>query len=153
MEIIYLAIAWIVGLENGKLLIGRQTNVEEVPFYHKIWKMNSCTFVLYGETLCHSSDGKCPQRRSWVKPCPLLSGASNMLTPKGPLSLRRTNGISGRYLRADFLSWFFETFLEDRKTDYLYGNVNFFQPMPMNKSYVQVSSKNGTGGNNKSFKI
>jgi len=26
------------------------------------------------------------------------------LTPKGPLSLRGTNGISGRYLWADFLS-------------------------------------------------
>jgi len=26
------------------------------------------------------------------------------LTPKGPLSLQGTNGISGRYLRADFLS-------------------------------------------------
>jgi len=39
------------------------------------------------------------------------------LTPNGPLSLRGTNGISGRYLWSQFLSWFFETFFEDRKTE------------------------------------
>jgi len=48
------------------------------------------------------------------------------LTPKGPLSLQGTNGISGKYLRSQFLSWFFETFFEDRKIDYLCGDIIFF---------------------------
>jgi len=48
------------------------------------------------------------------------------LTPKGPLSLQGTNGISGRYLRSQFLSEFFETFFEDRKIDKLHGNIIYF---------------------------
>jgi len=74
------------------------------------------------------------------------------LTPKGPLSIRETNGISGRYLHAKFLLWFFETFFEDRKIDCLQGLVNFFQSVPVNKNYAQISSKQGRG-DKKKFKI
>jgi len=40
-----------------------------------------------------------------------------VLTPKGPLPIRRTNGILGKYLQSKFISWFSETFFEDRKTE------------------------------------
>jgi len=68
-------------------------------------------------------------------------------------SLRGTNGISGTYLRDDFLSWFLETFLEDRKIDYLHGNINFFQLVPRNKNYAQIRSKEERRGNKKKFQF
>jgi len=37
------------------------------------------------------------------------------LTLKGPLSVWGTNGILGRYLRPEFVSYFFKTSFEDRK--------------------------------------
>jgi hypothetical protein len=42
------------------------------------------------------------------------------------LSLRGTNEISGRYLRAEILSVFFENFLDDREPGKLRGNIIFF---------------------------
>jgi len=37
------------------------------------------------------------------------------LTPKGPLSLQGTNEILGRFLQAEFMSLFSETFLKIEK--------------------------------------
>jgi len=67
------------------------------------------------------------------------------------LSLWGTNEISGRYLWAEILSLFVETFLEDRKTDKLRGNIIFFHSVPGNKSYAQISSKQGRRGSKKKF--
>jgi len=55
------------------------------------------------------------------------------LTPKESLSLRGTNEILGRYLRAEFMFLFFETFFEDRKIDKLCRNIIFFQLVPGTK--------------------
>jgi len=44
---------------------------------------------------------------------------------------------------------FFETLFEDRKNDKLCGNIIFFQSVLGNKSYAQISSKQGRGGNKK----
>ena len=68
------------------------------------------------------------------------------LTPKGPLSLRGTNLFLGRYLRAEILSWLFETFLEDRKSDKLHGNIIFFTIGAREQKLWQISWKQGTGG-------
>jgi len=81
----------------------------------------------------------------------LVNGMRILLTPKGPLSLRGTNEISGRYLQVEFLSLFFETFFGDRKTHKLRGNIIFFQSVPGNKSSAQISSKQGRGGSIKHF--
>jgi len=39
------------------------------------------------------------------------------INPKGPLSVWWTNGILGRYLQSEFISWFSEIFFEDRKIE------------------------------------
>jgi len=75
------------------------------------------------------------------------------LTPKGPLSLRGTNGISGKYLRACFLSWFFEFFLEDRKTDYIHGIIIYFSIGTQEQKLCPNKLKIGDRGLQKKFKI
>jgi len=42
------------------------------------------------------------------------------------LSLQGTNEISNKYLQSQVWSSFFETFIEDRKIDYLRGDIIFF---------------------------
>jgi len=49
-----------------------------------------------------------------------------LLTLKDHCPFGGTNVILGKYLQADILSQFFEIFLEDRKIDYLRGNINLF---------------------------
>jgi len=46
--------------ENPKALIGSQSNVEDLPFLHKIPRMNSCTSILHRKILCHPSNAKHP---------------------------------------------------------------------------------------------
>ena len=69
-----------------------------------------------------------------------------VLTPKSPLSVRGTNQISGRYLRAEFLSWFFENFIEDRKTDELRGNIIFISIGAREQKLWPNKLKTGDGG-------
>jgi len=70
--------------------------------------------------------GLCSNKFKWMDMIYKSHFTTYILTPKGPLSVWGTNEISGRYLEAEFLLWFFEFFLEDRKTDHLQGNIIFF---------------------------
>jgi len=60
--------------------------------------------------------------------------------------LGATNGILGKYLRAEFLLCFFETFFEDRKIDKIHGNIIFFQSVPGNKRVMSNKLKTGEKG-------
>ncbi len=42
----------LLALKIAKAFVGSRTTLEDLPFSHKILKMNSCTFVLNGETPC-----------------------------------------------------------------------------------------------------
>jgi len=50
-------------LNKPNILIGSQSTIENLPFPPLIPRMNSCTSVLQGKFLCHSSVTKCPCRR------------------------------------------------------------------------------------------
>jgi len=73
------------------------------------------------------------------------------LTPKGLLSLWGTDEISGRYLRAEFLYWFFETFFEDRRIDKLCGNIIFFSIVAQEQKLCSNKVKLGERGSKKQF--
>jgi len=60
MEIIHFDIVEIIGLKNPKACIGSQMIVEDLPFPHKITRMNSCTSIPYKKILYHPLDTKCP---------------------------------------------------------------------------------------------
>jgi len=47
---------WLKKIE--KALIGSQTNVDDLPFPHKIGKMNGCISSLHSKMLCHSPTRK-----------------------------------------------------------------------------------------------
>jgi len=77
----------------------------------------------------------------------LLDGVS--LTPKGLLCLWRTNEISGKYLRAEFLSYFFKFYFEDGKNDKLHGNIYFFNSFGARKQ--KLCPKQGERGSKKNL--
>jgi len=84
--------------------------------------------------------------------CNISMSQDASLSPKGPLFPWRTNGISGRYLWAEFLSWFFENFLRKEKMN-SFKAYNFFQSVPGNKSYAEISSKQGSAKKNSKFEF
>jgi len=73
------------------------------------------------------------------------------LTPKGPsIVCLGTNGIFGRkLLQVEFLSLFFETFFEDRKIDYLHGNIIIFSIGAQEQKLCPNKLKIGREGNKK----
>jgi len=56
-----------LGVKKTKVLIGGQTTMHDLPFLHKIPRINNCTFVLLKKILCHSLVKKWPQRHLRVK--------------------------------------------------------------------------------------
>jgi len=58
-----------------------------------------------------------------------------------------------KYLWADFLSSFFETFFEDRKTDFLHGNIIIFLIGARKQKLNPNKLKIGERGQQKKFKI
>jgi len=78
---------------------------------------------------------------------PLFSPNTNQFTyildalnPKRPLFVRRTNGILGTY-RLNFCYDFLKHLLKIEKVISFMGIYIFFQFVPENKSYAQISSK------------
>jgi len=67
------------------------------------------------------------------------------------LSLWGTNEISGRYLRAEFLSSFFEFFFEDRKTNKLHGNIILFSIGAQEQNLCPNKLKTRKRGQKKKF--
>jgi len=75
------------------------------------------------------------------------------VTPKGPLSLGGTNRILASSYGLNFCHDFLKLFWKIEKLIIFMGYGFFFQLVPKNKSYAQISSKQGTGENKKKFKI
>jgi len=79
----------------------------------------------------------------------ILKHLKKTLTPKGPLSIRGTNGISGRYLQAEFLLRFFEKKFEERKIDKLSGNIIYFSIGAQEQKLCPNKLKTGERGQQK----
>jgi len=65
------------------------------------------------------------------------------------LSLWGTNGILASTYGLNFCHDFLKLFWKIEKTDWLHGNIDFFQLVPGNKNYAQISSKQGMGATKK----
>jgi len=65
------------------------------------------------------------------------------LTPKGPLSVQRTNGIWGMYLHAYKFVGFSENFIEGEELRGLLGGIIFFSFGPSRDKLCTFLSKLG----------
>jgi len=112
-----------------------RNRLEKIPYLKFFFSQNKIILYFLGEDSIHeshtshighpiSNQGLVVKLRvlsyyNWKIVVPIKSASllCTILTPKGPLSVWGTNGISGKYLQSEFISWFSETLFEDRKTE------------------------------------